>query len=135
MSENLNKLSTISQMMGEEHKKMEEGAQAVQRTSEQLKRTDGKYNEYDDGLTKAARDIKLIQEKERRDELLFQFSFYLFLVSAAYIFLKRFYFNEILYYVLFALEYTIRNIIYGMTACSAKLGVESDFEGYLSNNT
>ena len=29
MSENVNKLQTISRMMGEEHDKMKEGAQAV----------------------------------------------------------------------------------------------------------
>ena len=41
---------------------MEDGAMVVQHRSEELKHFDGKYNDYDDGLTKAARDIKLIQE-------------------------------------------------------------------------
>ena len=51
--------------------------------------------EYADKIGISKKLMGLIEDTELRQELLFRFSYYLFFGTAAYLFLKRFYVNEL----------------------------------------
>jgi len=60
-----------------------------------LANTSDKYTKYQDKIDEGSRKVKEIQRLERLDELKLKASFYFLLATAAYLFLKRFYLNEL----------------------------------------
>merc|ERR1711879_887384 len=93
-------------LMQEEYDNMKEGAHALQRTSENFEKTNRTYDKYTDGIEQSNPMIKAIQAHERWEERKLWLSYYAFMLSAAYIFLKRFYIFELVYYTLYAIIVT-----------------------------
>ncbi len=82
---------------------------SIQNTSEALKRTNNKYDgksalidfqklylEYSNQIGKSSHLVREIKNRERKEELWVRGSFYAFMSSSAYLFLKRFYLNELI---------------------------------------
>ena len=59
--------------------------------------------EYGGNIDKASHLVREIKNKERKDELWVKGTFYTFMGSSLYIFLKRFYLKELLGYLIWAL--------------------------------
>ena len=64
--------------------------------SETLKQSSNSYLQYADKIGVSKKLLKLIENQEYFEHLVFKTSLYLFFGSAAYIFLKRFYLIELL---------------------------------------
>jgi hypothetical protein len=95
-----------------------------------LSSTSGKYTQYQDRIEEGSRKVKEIQRLERLDELKLKASFYFFLFTAIYLFLKRFYLHELI-----ALAYWCLNELIGMSnsvllylhnILTRLLGIETD---------
>jgi len=82
---------------------MQVGQSSALNISDNLKGSKSKYENYASGISEGARKLKEIERRERMEELFLNVSFYVFLASAAYLFLKRFYLNEIVAWVCFFL--------------------------------
>ena len=82
-------------MLSDEFQRMNESAVSAQTLTDSLKQTQSVYQKYGDKIGLSKKLVGLIENYEMREELIFKISVYLFFASALYLFLKRFYLNEI----------------------------------------
>mmetsp|Transcript_34249 Transcript_34249/g.24746 ORF Transcript_34249/g.24746 Transcript_34249/m.24746 type:complete len:101 (-) Transcript_34249:159-461(-) len=92
----MDKLKVTRGLLAEQHGKLNSAQVSVQATTDNFKSTSEKHSQYGDKINRSGKLITEIQAKEAWDEFKLKGSFYLFLASAAYLFLKRFYLNEII---------------------------------------
>jgi hypothetical protein len=90
-----NRLLVTHQMISEEYKNMTLASGAVNSISTNFSKTNQTYSEYGSKISKSQKLVKDIQRKEYMDNLKLMASFYAFMLSAAYMFLKRFYLHQI----------------------------------------
>ena len=89
---------------------MQSASTSALNISQNLTNTSTKYNRYTERIDQGSRKVREIQRMERLDELKLQVSFYFFVGTALYLFLKRFYLHELI-----ALAYWLLNkvLVYG----------------------
>ena len=104
MSErNSDRQKVILSLLDQEYDKIQQATLSVEKISENLKNTDRTYGKYAGKIDVATDHVKAIQKKERYDELKLQISYYTFMASATYMFVKRFYLFELVYYFLWGI--------------------------------
>ena len=82
-------------MISEEFKNMSFASGAINSISNNFGKTNQTYSEYSTKISKSQKLVQDIQRKEYMDNLKFTASFYAFVLSAGYMFLKRFYLHQI----------------------------------------
>jgi len=99
MDKNNNRLLVTHQMISEEFKNMTLASGAINTISSNFNKTSQTYSEYGTKISKSQKLVQEIQRKEYMDNFKFMISCYTFFISAGYIFLKRFYFNQIVAFI------------------------------------
>ena len=94
-------------MLTDEFDNIRHAQTGVSKISHNFANTNSTYSTYGDKMQRTERLIKQIQRAEYIEYLKLMGSFYTFMGSAAYIFLKRFYLNEIIVLTVTALLTTV----------------------------
>ena len=90
---------------------MNHSALSAQSMSDTLKQTSSVYSKYGDKIGISKKLVHLIETQEKREELLFKVSMYMFFFTAAFLFFKRFFLLEILRFLVYVLfELMLKNI-------------------------
>ena len=97
------RLRVSHSMLSDEFNRMNESAISAQTLTDSLKQTQSVYQSYGDKIGLSKKLVGLIENYEMREELIFKTSVYLFFGSAIYLFLKRFYLNEIVQMAIYLL--------------------------------
>ena len=97
MANNTERLRLTQRLLADEYEKMQHASKGVEGISENFGKIDDEYTKYGDKIGVSQRLVKEIQAKERWEERKLYGSFYIFVLTAAYLFLKRFYLEEILF--------------------------------------
>jgi len=84
---------------------------AVTSISNNFSKTNQTYSEYGSKISKSQKLVQEIQRKEYMDNLKFMTSFYAFMLSAAYMFLKRFYLHQIVGLAFKILFWSLKNTL------------------------
>ena len=101
-------LKRTHQLLADEYNNLNEATQVVDRTADNMRKAKVTYDKYDPKIRETTRLVDEIQKKERWDEMKLKYSFNAFMYSAAYLFLKRFYLNEIIYLLLYIAYYLMQ---------------------------
>ena len=95
-----------------------------------LTSTSTKYSVYQQRIDEGSRKVKEIQRLERLDELKLKLSFYFFLLTALYLFLKRFYLHELIALAYWGLNEVVawsnHALLYVHNIITSLLGVDSE---------
>lgn len=83
-------------MMADEYSTMSEASKSIHTISQQFNKTNQSLGNYGSHITKAEMLVREIARKEYWDNIKLLGSFYVFMASALYMFLKRFYLHEII---------------------------------------
>lgn len=94
-------------MLTDEFDNIKYAQMGVSKISHNFANTNSTYSTYENKMQSTERLIKQIQRAEYIEYLKLMGSFYTFMGSAAYIFLKRFYLNEIIAFTVTALLTTV----------------------------
>eukprot|EP00347_Sterkiella_histriomuscorum_P022269 403331082 len=71
-------------------------------------------HKYEQNINKSSKLVQLIKNQERFEELLVKVTFYLFIATSAYMFLKRFYLHELIGLALWILSYLVNGFMSGI---------------------
>ena len=126
------RLQVTRQMLTDEFDNIRHAQTGVSKISHHFASTNSTYTTYGDKMQRTERLIKQIQRAEYIEYWKLMGSFYTFMGSAAYIFLKRFYLNEIIVFTVTALLTTVDwTVIPLLTAVQRLLSI--DFMNYYSD--
>ena len=105
------RLRMSQQILAESFESMNHSALSAQSMSDTLKQTSSVYSKYGDKIGISKKLVHLIETQEKREELLFKVSMYMFFFTAAFLFFKRFFLLEILRFLVYVLfELVLKNI-------------------------
>ncbi len=86
------------QLIADEYTNMTQANESVHKMANNFSKTNKVYGEYETHIGKSQKLVRKIQEKEWWDHFKLMASFYTFMASALYLFLKRFYLHELVAY-------------------------------------
>jgi len=116
-------LLVTRQLIADEYTNMTQANDSVHKMANNFTRTNSVYSEYETHIGKSSKLVKKIQEKEWWDHFKLMVSFYTFMASALYLFLKRFYLHEIVAYA-----FGIQNTLMGWTIVPVLLLLQKLFQ-------
>ena len=90
------RLRRTQAILSEEYDRINAASISAQSISDNFKQSRSIYMQYADKIGVSKKLMSLIENQELKEELIFRASAYLFFGSAGYLFLKRFYLNELL---------------------------------------
>lgn len=88
-----NSLQITHRFLADEHERMQEASGLVNQISTNFNDANQTYTEYTSKINKSSNLVKEIKRKEYWDHAKMHASYYAFLGTSAYLFLKRFYFD------------------------------------------
>lgn len=121
------RLRVTHRFLADEHARMQEGAGLVGQISSNFSQANSTYSTYENTLTKTTRLVKEIKRKEYLDGLKLWASFYAFMGSSAYLFLKRFYLDQI---VTFAAYWAYQILLLPLLWLWSQVPTDTDFWDY-----
>lgn len=101
------RLQVTRQMLTDEFDNIKHAQTGISNISQNFANTNSTYGVYESKMQRTERLIKQIQRSEYIEYVKLMGSFYTFMGSAAYIFLKRFYLNEIIVFTVTTLLTTL----------------------------
>ena len=131
-------LRVTHRFLADEHERMKDSNELVRKISGNMQQANSTYASYQSNIHKTTSLVDQIKNKEWWDHFKLQGSYYMFMASAAYLFCKRFYLEELcIYFLMYAFEFAslvVREVSRLLSGAGAGVANQIDWWELLREN-